>query len=74
MVKNILREGGKKFPCDACQRSTVVWQRIFLQKLQNGHKDVRGFSFLDNRNYSKVFFYGDQMQPPRRDFVLLYFI
>ena len=27
--KNLSREGGKKFVYNACQRSTVIWQRIF---------------------------------------------
>ena len=56
MRKNLSREGGKNFVYNACQRFTVFWQRIFLQELQNGHKDIRGFTFLDNCSYSNVFY------------------
>ena len=75
MRKNLSRMGGKKIAYDACKRSTVFWQRIFLQELQNGHKDVQGFTFLDNITaIIQKSFYGDQIQPLRRDFVLLYYI
>ena len=49
MRNNLSREGGKKlFP--------VFWQRIFLQELQNGHKGIRGFTLLDNYNYSSLLY------------------
>ena len=49
--KKSFNRGRKKFVYDACQRSTASWQRIFLYELQNGHKDVWGFTFLDCSNY-----------------------
>ena len=43
MRKNLSREGRKKFVYDACQRSTVFWERIFPQELQ---MDTRTFEDL----------------------------
>ena len=61
--KKSFKRGRKKIISDTCQRSTVFWQIIFLQELQNGHRDVRRFIFLGNCNYSKVFFTGIKCNP-----------
>ena len=55
--KKSFNRGRKKFVYYACQRSTASWQRIFLYELQNGHKDIWGFTFLDCSNDQKVFFF-----------------
>ena len=73
MRKNLSREGREKIAWDGCQRPTV-FDREYLFKNFNGRKDVRGFAFLDNCNYSKVFFTRSNATPAEGLWVTLLYL